>query len=351
AQAALALAQDEERAAQDQANLRETAAARQRDLRTRGVGTEAAVETAELSASSAQQAVLSRRQAVNQARARIALAETRLTRSQIALTEAQRRLDDTELRAPFDGTLRGANLALGRLVSTNEQLAELIDPADLEVSARLSTAQFARLLDESGALRALPVTATLDVAAADLVAQGTLTRASADTGTGQTGRAVFVQLTDARGFKPGDFVTIRVEEPPLANVVRLPASALGADGSVLALGADNRLEVLAVRLIRRQGDDVLVRGDGLAGREIVRARTPLLGPGISVTPLRPSAKQAAPAVPEMLELTAERRARLVAFVEANQRMPAEAKAQVLNRLQQDRVPARMVSRLESRMGG
>jgi len=53
----------------------------------------------------------------------------------------------------------------------------------------------------------------------------------------------------------------------------------------------------------------------------------------------------------MLELSAERRARLVAFVESNQRMPAEAKARVLARLNEPRVPANMVARLEGRMGG
>ena len=53
----------------------------------------------------------------------------------------------------------------------------------------------------------------------------------------------------------------------------------------------------------------------------------------------------------MLELSDERSARLIAFVEANQRMPAEAKDRVLSQLGEARVPARTVERLESRMGG
>ena len=32
-------------------------------------------------------------------------------------------------------------------------------------------------------------------------------------------------------------------------------------------------------------------------------------------------------------------------------MPAEAKARVLDQLQQERVPAQMIERIESRMGG
>jgi len=56
-------------------------------------------------------------------------------------------------------------------------------------------------------------------------------------------------------------------------------------------------------------------------------------------------------VPDLLELTAERRARLVAFVEGNDRMPSELRLRLLAQLQQDRVPADVVQRLEQRIGG
>ena len=44
-------------------------------------------------------------------------------------------------------------------------------------------------------------------------------------------------------------------------------------------------------------------------------------------------------------------ARLVAYVEGNDRIPAEAKRRVLAQLQEAKVPAEVVARLESRMGG
>ncbi|UOA28153.1 HlyD family efflux transporter periplasmic adaptor subunit [Pseudosulfitobacter sp. DSM 107133] len=351
AQRALDLGRDDQAAAQEQADLRQKAYQRQVDLETRGVGTAAAVETAELAASSARQAVLSRRQAVTAAEARIDQANTTLARTEIALAEAKRRLADTTLRAPFDGTLSLTNVALGRLVSGNEKLADLVDPDALEVSFRVSTAQYARLLDAAGNLLNAPLVATLDVAGIDLQATGIISRASVDAGEAQTGRLVFARLSNARGFKPGDFVTVGVEEPLLRDVVRLPSSAWGADGTVLALGADDRLETVAVELLRRQGDTILVRGDGLAGREVVEARSPLLGAGIAVTPLRIGRDAVVPAGPEMLELSAERRARLVAYVEGNDRMPQEAKARVLSQLAEPQVPAQMVARIESRMGG
>lgn len=344
----LELALDELTAAQEQAELRMRALVRQRDLAERGVGTAATTEVAELAESAARQAVLSRRLSIAQAEARVDQAATQLARTEIALAEAERRLDDTTLTAPFDGTLSATNVVVGRLVSANERLAELIDPDDLEVSFRLSTAQYARLLDGEGDLIKADVSATLDVSGVDLRAEGRISRASAAAGEGATGRLIFAALTRSAGFKPGDFVTVGVQEPELDRVVRLPASAVDAREEVLILTQDNRLEAVKVTLLRRQGDDVLVRGP-ILDREVVEERSPLLGAGIAVKPLRNG--NAAPPAPEMLELSEERRARLVAFVEANERMPKEAKERTLAQLAEPKVPAQMVARIESRMGG
>lgn len=348
---ALDLARDELAAAEEQAVLRQHALTRQKDLQDRGVGTAAAVETAELAAAAARQAALARRQALSQAEARIDQAATRLARARIVLDSAARDLADTTMTAAFDGTLSGVTLVEGRLVSVNEKLAKLVDPAALEVAFRISTGQYARLLDDQGALIGSPVTVSLDIAGANLIATGTVSRDSAAVGEGQSGRLVFARLDNAPGFKPGDFVTVTVEEPAVANVARLPASALGADGKVLVLDPDDRLQALAVDLIRRQGDEVLLRGAGLEGREVVIGRTPLLGAGIRVRPLREDASAEVPQEPDMVDLSEERRDRLVAFVEGNTRLPEDVKARVLGALASGRVPAQMVQRIESRMGG
>ncbi|MEM1066493.1 MAG: efflux transporter periplasmic adaptor subunit, partial [Pseudomonadota bacterium] len=79
-------------------------------------------------------------------------------------------------------------------------------------------------------------------------------------------------------------------------------------------------------------------------------RTPFLGDGIRVRPIRPTSNAEADA-PELVELDDERRARLVAFIEGNERMPSDAKERLLAQLSQPQVPARMVARIEARMGG
>lgn len=349
ARRSLDLAGEDVASARGQVVLRQRALQRQRDLASRGVGTEAAVETAELAAASAEQAVLSRRQAEAQARARLDQAATQLSRREIALAEANRRVTDTEVRAQFDGVLGDVTVVTGRLVTNNEKLAQLIDPDALEVSFRVSTPQYARLLDGDGRLTDAQLTVSLQVNGFTLATTGRISRESAAVGAGQTGRLLFADLASATGFRPGDFASVDIREPDLERVARLPAAAVDSAGTVLLVGEDDRLEAAVVEVLRRQGDDVLVRARGLAGREVVAERSPLLGAGIKVRPLRPASEVAAG--PEMVELTEERRARLIAFVEGNARMPAEARERVLAQLREPVVPAQTIERIESRIGG
>lgn len=355
AERALELAGDELDAAREQADLRTGALDRQRDLAERGVGTEAAIETAALAEAAAKAQVLSRRQALAQAETRRDLARTRLDRQRIAVRNAERDLSDTAIRSAIDGVLSDVSVLRGGLVTQNEQIARVIDPADLEVVFRLSTAQYGRVIDADGTLLPRPVTVSLDVDGLDLTATGLLARVDPAVGEGRTGRRVFARLENPAGFRPGDFVTVTVREPRLDGVAELPATSLGGDGAVLALDAEDRLEVVPVELLRRQGDSVLIRAPGLEGRRVVSARTPLLGGGVKVRVLtseadaRAAVPQEAPA--DMIALSDERRARLISFVEGAGDMPEEARAQVLAQLAEPRVPAQVVARIERRMGG
>ena len=347
----LELAQAELAGAESQRDLQARALQRQLDLEARGVGAAATREAAELALANAEQSILTRRGAIAQAETRVDSAALAIDRASIALAQAERDLQDRTLEAEFAGQLSDVSVLRGGLVTANEQVATLIDPSALEVAFRLSTAEHARLLDGAGNLVGAEVTAILDVLGLDIEARGQITREAPAVGAGLTGRQVFAGLSDARGFRPGDFVRVAVQEPPLQNAIRLPATALSAQNRLLVLGEEDRLEEVAVTLLRRQGDDILVQGE-IDGREVVAERTPVLGAGIKVRPLRPAAAgEAAPEEPEMVTLDPERRARLVAFIEGNNRMPGDVKQRLLTQLQNDAVPAAMVSRIEDRMGG
>ena len=346
AERALTLAQSELEGAEAQRDLQAAALRRQQDLSQRGVGSTAAVEAAELALSAATQTILAREGAIAQARTRIDAARLAIDRATIARDTADRDLAERTVVAGFDGQLSEVSVLAGGLVSTNEKVATLIDPTDLEIVFNLSTAQHARLLDDRGRLIGAPVRAVLDVRGLTLAASGTITREGASVGDGQTGRRIFATLDDTAGLRTGDFLRVEVEEPQIAEAVRLPATALSPQSTVLVLDADDRLEEIEVELLRRQGDDVLVAGP-IAGRDVVAERTAALGLGIKVRPLRPGA----PAQAALVTLDPERRARLKALVETSSRIPEARKARLLAQLDDEEVPADVVERLESRVDG
>ncbi len=346
---AVTLARDELVAAEAQAALRDRALERQRGLQGRGIATAADLEAAELAASSAAQSVLSARETVSAAEARVDQADTALARTRIALAEAERLLASTRVTAAFDGVLGEVSVTPGVRVTANEQIAELIDPERLEVALRVSTAQYAQLRAGGGDPIGAPVTATLRVAGEGLDVSGRITRESAAVGAGQTGRQLFATLDPAAFLRPGDFVEVAIEEPEMAGVTRLPATALGADDTVLVI-ENERLTVAPVELLRRQGDMVIVRAPDLEGAQVVAERTPLLGAGIKVRPIEPEAAAASMAE-DLIPLDDERRARLRAFLQEDSDLPEGRRAALLAQIEDPMVPAALVARLEDRMGG
>ena len=437
------LAKEELIAAQNQLELKERAFTRQKDLKRRGVVTDAAVEAAELSVSSSKQAVLSRKQAFHKAeiqleqsgnivnrkklnvsdaelsrreaiqkaklkleqsgnvvnRRKLNLADAGLSRKEaiqkaklkleqsgnvvnrmklnlanaelsrreaiqkaklkleqsgnlvsrrkLNLANAERLLSDTELYAEFGGRLAEVNVTSGGLVNNNERLAKLIDPDDLEVSFRLSTTQYNYLTDEKGLLIGSLVEVALDTMGADLKVTGTLTRESASVVEGASGRLLFAKLNEPIGLRPGDFVSVSVQEPVLKNIFIMPASAIGQNDTILLVNAEDRLEERTVELLRRQGENIVIRSDDLDGKEVVSKYSQLLGKGIKIKPIR--AKVAGEEVfsgPEMVELDDKRRARLIAAVEANAYIPKNVKKKILTALSKKKVRADMIERLE-----
>ncbi|RED18194.1 efflux RND transporter periplasmic adaptor subunit [Pontivivens insulae] len=354
ARAGLALGQDELTAAEGQRALREAALERQRDLEGRGVGTSAATEQAELSFSQAEQTVLARRQAILSSESAISRAEIALARAELAVTEAQRDLDETRTVAPFSGRLSSVSAVQGRRINANEQLAVLVDPDALEVAFQVTNAQYARLLNARGELQPLEIGLSLDLDGIPFETTGVIERSDAVVGEGTTGRRIFARLAEGGAdlFRPGDFVEVRIVEPMLTDVATVPATAVSGDGRMLIAGEENRLRAIDVRIARRQGDDVIVAGARTGMRYVVELR-PQLGAGVLIDPIEQPRDGGAMDVQAevMITLDPDRRQRLIAFVEANNRMPEAARARVISQLEEEEVPESVVTRLEGRMGG
>lgn len=354
AKAAILLIEAEYEIVQNQHTLREQAMTRQEDLKDRGVATDADIETAALALSSSEQALLGNRQNLAQAETRVWRADIAVKRSEISLADAERVLGETSLNAPFAGVLSEVTAVFGGLVSANEKLAVLIDPTALEIAFRVSNSQVSRLVDADGQLRELTLRATLELENLPFVIDGKIERVGAAVGDGQTGRILYARLdsTGSSILRPGDFLTVEISEEPLNNVAVIPAAAVTSDGRLLMLGDEDRLTETTVEILRRQADTVIIT-DAPFGQEYVTARSQQVDVGIKVRPLREGVAEVETAElpPETIALDDERRAKLIAFINDNQRMPTDVKERILSQLQEAEVPKDVVDRLESRMGG
>ena len=63
-----------------------------------------------------------------------------------------------------------------------------------------------------------------------------------------------------------------------------------------------------------------------------------------------AARASGEATDETVEITEEQRVAMIAFVQANDAIPAEIKTTVLERLKENRVPKAMYERISKRMG-
>ena len=334
--------------AQRQLALRKIDLQRKTGLMGKGFVAETALEAAKNEAENAQQTLNTKLKSRITAHMRIQSGRLSVERAKIVLEDARKLLRDTAYRAPFAGPLNDVVATLGKRVSENEKLGILIDPASLEVSFRVSDDEFGRLLADgtTGTLKPLTVKIRLDLGARSISIDGFLDRAGSVTDLAKGGRILFARIARGAGLqiRPGDFVAVEVLEEPLTNVVRIPVDAITDDGKIFLLADGDRLERHQARILRRQGESVIVTGVPV-GREYVKAQQPFLAAGVKVRPLRTGA---APP-PTHLVLSKERRAALVAYVKSRRRMPDHVKQNILKRLAAPKVPVAMVERFEKRM--
>ena len=264
-------------------------------------------------------------------------------------------MQNTKVKAEFDGTLSNVSLVSGGIVNNNERVGLLVDPSSLEVKFRISATQFNRLIDASGNLQAIPTFVKLDVFGTEISASGFVERSSATVGTGLTGRLLFSSLSNGNvsSFRSGDFVTVTLKEPTLNNVLELPSNALSGGNRILTLTDEDRLQEIEVSILRRNKNNVIIDATNVIGKEIVTNRTPLLGAGIKIKPIRLGGSKAisdAAPEPEKIALDEERRQKMISFIEGNGYIPKTAKKKIIKALSEAEVPVKLIKRIESRMG-
>ena len=256
-------------------------------------------------------------------RARRAQQAAQVERLAWQVERAERALEDTVLSAPFRGIVREENVAVGRLLATNDLAVSLIRANALDVRFTLSDQRYGRLI-ASGALIGTPVEVVWRIGDVPLVYAAEIERVAADIASDTGGVEVFARMSlteDGPVPRPGAFVEVRVPGPLHQDTTRLPVAAL-YDGDVFVIGEDDRLVERPVTLLTLDRGDAIVRGPLAEGDVVVTTRLSEAGEGLLVRrvetgpiePVTPSLAEAAepdvePATPPAPQAESEPRQR------------------------------------------
>ncbi|MBS94933.1 MAG: hypothetical protein CL799_10875 [Chromatiales bacterium] len=197
--------------------------------------------------------------------ATLAVEQRRATLEQrrIGLARAERALRDASLSAPYDGLVNSVSAALGKQLSQNDKVAEIIDTSRLEVRFSLSKSQFGRILGSDSAVEGKPVEVSWQVGNETLIYSAVVERIGAeiDSTTGGVGIYAVINQDTETLLRPGAFVWARMPDKMYTNVFRVPESALYGSDSIYVVKND-RLKSRTIKVEGFAGDDILFSSAG-----------------------------------------------------------------------------------------
>ena len=340
---------------ESQLNLRKNALDRQTQLAESGLITSSQLENTQLAYSSSKQQFLNKQNLVKSSKNAIDKLKIQLKRRSISIDKAKRNLDETEIKAPFDGIIASVNILPGSVINKNEKLGTLLDPNSLEVMFNLSANEFARVIDKDGKLLNLDITAYLKLSNNDIPFSGKIERINPEIMNIGSGRKLFasINLGENKTLRPGDFVVLEIKEPSLKNITVLPSSAVTIDGKIFILEEDNRLKEIEVTILRRQGNEVIVSG-APTDKEYVMQRSPQLGNGLKIKPLRKKDREISNSVNlsknnELVTISPEKQKKLINILDKLDRMPKSVKDRLYEEINSGKIKAKTLKRIEKNM--
>ena len=341
---------------ESQLNLRKNALDRQTQLAESGLITSSQLENTQLAYSSSKQQFLNKQNLVKSSKNAIDKLKIQLKRRSISIDKAKRNLDETEIKATFDGIIASVNILPGSVINKNEKLGTLLDPNSLEVMFNLSANEFARVIDRDGKLLNLDITAYLKLSNNDIPFSGKIERINPEIMNIGSGRKLFasINLGENKTLRPGDFVVLEIKEPSLKNITVLPSSAVTIDGKIFILEEDNRLKEIEVTILRRQGNEVIVSG-APTDKEYVMQRSPQLGNGLKIKPLRKKDREISNSVNlsknnELVTISPEKQKKLINILDKLDRMPKSVKDRLYEEINSGKIKAKTMKRLEKNIG-
>jgi RND family efflux transporter MFP subunit len=193
-----------------------------------------------------------------------------LEQRRIGLARAERALEDSRLVAPYSGVLGDVAVDLGKRLSANDKVADLIDTGRLEVRFTLSNAQLGRLVESGEGITGRQVEVNWQVGNETLKYAAVVERVGAEIDSTTAGIVLYASIVaDTRALlRPGAFVWIRLPDKHYKNVYRAPESALyGADQIYVV--QDQRMTPHEIDVVGYAGNDILFRAPDVKDGDLI----------------------------------------------------------------------------------
>ncbi|MGB7286056.1 MAG: efflux RND transporter periplasmic adaptor subunit, partial [Salaquimonas sp.] len=253
-------------------------------LRTRGTATQKQVEDRQLLLSQRTQVVEQSEINIIAEKAKISQLKASADRLQWKIEQSERDVQNTELTAPFDATIRSSSAEIGKLTTANDVLVSMYQVDSLEARFVLTDERFGRLQSDGDGVVGRKIEIIWNVGGIDYTYSGVIDRIGAEIASARGGVEVFALVEGADHsveLRPGAFVEIRLPDRIYTASFRLPDSSIYHSDTVY-LVENGELVERTVNISAYDGDTVLV-GDGLEnGNEILTTRISEISAGLKV---------------------------------------------------------------------
>ena len=196
--------------------------------------------------------------------------------------QAEINLQRTRMLAPFNGYVRSEQLELGQYLNAGSAVATVVgtDMLEIVVPVTLDDLAWLQVPRNKGAQKGSEAEIKLQSGDRSFHWHGTITRAMGEIDPRNRTAHVVVTVVDPLAkqeaetsllnqLQPGMFVEVRLQGEKLADVIVVPRGALRDNDTVWIVDRENRLQIRAVDVVRRERDEILVQTGLQAGEQII----------------------------------------------------------------------------------
>ena len=248
-----------------QLDLRKKTLARTKRMASQNVVSDANLDDAEL--------------AVAVTEGQLIASNARLAQLRVAERSRRKDIEDSSLKAPFDGTLSKVAIGLGQIASSAMPIAHITDQASLEVPFVAK----AEIYANAPQLLGQTVDITWQSGARDVaVAKAFIARTNAELDKIDGGGRLYAEIINAEqtGIRPGAFVKIDFVGRSFENVAIIPEEALFGDNLVY-INDNGIARAKVANVVWRAPGEVYVQGIA-DNTKLIATRLPGIGDGVRV---------------------------------------------------------------------